>query len=73
MEGKFTAVLEKIGDWYMGYVEEAPGANTQGRTLEETRENLREAVQMVLQANSELAEQETAGREVIREELRVAV
>jgi predicted RNase H-like HicB family nuclease len=73
MEGKFTAVFEKIGDWYMGYVEEVPGANTQGRTLEETRENLREAVQMVLQANRELAEQETAGREVIREELQVAV
>jgi predicted RNase H-like HicB family nuclease len=73
MEGKFTAVYEKIDDWYIGYVEELPGANTQGRTLEETRENLREAVQMVVEANRELAEKEAEGRNVIREELQVTV
>ena len=71
MEGKFTAVFEKVDDWYIGYVEELPGANTQGRTLDEARENLKEAVQMVLEANRELAEKEAAGRNVIREEILV--
>ena len=73
MEGKFTAVYEKFDDCYIGYVEELPGANTQGQTLEETRENLREAVQLILEANRELAEKETVGRNVIREELLVAL
>ncbi len=51
MEGKFTAVFEKEGDWWIGYVEELPGANTQGKTLDEARENLKEAVVMVIEAN----------------------
>ena len=55
MEHTFTAVFERDGDWWIGYVEELPGANTQGRTLEEARVNLREAVQLVLAANRELA------------------
>jgi len=71
MSGTFTAVFEKVGDWFIGYVEELPGANTQGRTLEEVRENLREAVEMILQANRELAEQAIAGRDVIRESISV--
>jgi predicted RNase H-like HicB family nuclease len=71
MENRFTAVFQKDGDWWMGWVEELPGANTQGATLEEARENLKEATAMILEANRELAEQEIAGREVIREELLV--
>ncbi|MEK7407205.1 MAG: type II toxin-antitoxin system HicB family antitoxin [Acidobacteriota bacterium] len=55
MEQTFTAVFEKVGDWYIGYVEELPGANTQGRTLEEARDNLREAIELILSANRELA------------------
>jgi predicted RNase H-like HicB family nuclease len=43
MENKFTAVFEHVGEWWIGYIEELPGANTQGRTLEEARENLKEA------------------------------
>jgi predicted RNase H-like HicB family nuclease len=43
---KFTAVYERVDGWWVGYVEEIPGANTQGRTLEEARENLKEAVHM---------------------------
>ena len=35
----FTAIFEQDGDWWIGYIEELPGANTQGRTLEEAREN----------------------------------
>ena len=73
MVNTFTAVFEQHGDWWMGYVEELPGANTQGATLEEVRENLKEAVQLVMEANRELARRETEGKTVIREELRVAV
>jgi predicted RNase H-like HicB family nuclease len=73
MVNTFTAVFEQHGDWWMGYVAEIPGANTQGATLEEARENLKEAVQLVMEANRELARRETEGKTVIREELRVAV
>jgi len=73
MESRFTAVFEQVGEWWIGYVEELPGANTQGRTLEETRDNLREAVQLLIEANRELAQREIAGKPVIREELLVAV
>jgi len=69
---KFTAVFERDeGDWWIGYVEELPGANTQGRTLEEARENLKEAVSLVLEANREIARRESEGRDVIREPLEV--
>lgn len=70
---KFTAVYEQDGKWWIGYVEELPGTNTQGRTLEETRENLKEAVQLIIEANRELARRETEGKRVIREELMVTV
>ena len=46
MEIKLTAVFQKVPEGYIGFVEELPGANTQGATLEEARENLREAVQL---------------------------
>jgi predicted RNase H-like HicB family nuclease len=68
-----TAVFEQDGDWWIGYVEELPGANTQGRTLEEARENLKEAVQLVVEANRELARRESKGKRVVREELTVSV
>lgn len=64
---QFTAVYLKVDEGYVAFVEELPGANTQGDTLEEARENLVEAVELVLQANRDLAEQELAGREVTRE------
>ena len=73
MENTFTGVFEKVGDWYVGYVEELPGANTQGKTLKEARENLREAIRLILLSNRELAENELAGKEVIREEITVKV
>jgi len=72
VESIFTAVFEKVDDWYIGYVEELPGANTQGRTLDDARENLREAVELILKANRELAEKEFSGKDVIREEIRVS-
>ena len=72
MESKFTAVFEKDGDLWLGYVEELPGANTQGKTLEEARENLKEAVLMVMEANRQITQQDSAGKDVLREELTVA-
>lgn len=51
MKGEFTAVYEKRGDWYIGYVEEIAGVNTQGRTLAEVKENLKEAFALILEDN----------------------
>ena len=50
MTNTFTAIYEKRGDVYIGYVEELPGANTQGETLEEVKANLKEAVELILKA-----------------------
>jgi predicted RNase H-like HicB family nuclease len=51
MEREFTAVIEKRDQWYVAYVEEIPGVNTQGRTLAEARRNLREALRLILETN----------------------
>lgn len=69
---KFTAVFERDGDWWIGYVEELPGANTQGRSIDEARENLKEAVRLVIDANRDIARRESEGKTVIREDLVVA-
>ena len=69
---KLTAVFMQVPEGYIGFVEELPGANTQGDTLEEARENLREAVELVLEANRELAEQALTGQLVIREPFELA-
>ncbi len=66
---QFTAVFKKFPQGYAAFVEELPGANTQGETLEEARRNLAEAVQLVLEANRQRAEECLAGEEVIREPL----
>ncbi len=67
MTMQLTAVFEKVAEGYIGFVQELPGANTQGSTLEETRTNLQEAVELVLEANRILAEEALNGRTVIRE------
>lgn len=64
-----TAVYMKVPEGYVAFVEELPGANTQGETLEEARVNLEDAVTMVLEANRELSEQSLKGADVIRETL----
>jgi predicted RNase H-like HicB family nuclease len=69
---QFTAVFRKVPEGYIGFVEELPGANTQGATLEETRRNLEEAIDLVLDANRALAEEDLVGQEVIREPISVA-
>jgi predicted RNase H-like HicB family nuclease len=68
----FTAVYMPVPEGYVAFVEELPGANTQGDTLEEARENLREAVALVLEANRELAEKSIAGQSVTREPFELA-
>jgi predicted RNase H-like HicB family nuclease len=69
---QFTAVFQQVPEGFIAFVEELPGANTQGDTLEEARENLAEAVSLVLEANRALAEESIQGKIVIREPLRVA-
>ena len=65
---KLTAVFRKVPEGYIGFVEELPGANTQGKSLEEARVNLQEAIEMTLEANRILAgESLVEGHEVIRE------
>ena len=66
---ELTAVYMKVPEGYVAFVEELPGANTQGATLDEVRENLKEAVQLVLEANRELAERSLAGQTVTKEPL----
>jgi predicted RNase H-like HicB family nuclease len=66
---RLTAVYMKVPEGYIAFVEELPGANTQGETPDEARANLEEAVTMVLEANRELSEQSLLGAEVIRETL----
>lgn len=46
-----TAVFRKVAEGYIGFIEELPGANTQGSTLAEARANLAEAVELVFDAN----------------------
>ncbi len=64
---ELTAVYMKVPEGYAAFVEELPGANTQGGTLDEARENLNEAVTLVLEANRMLAEESLEGNIVIRE------
>lgn len=68
----FTAVFQQVGDGYIAFVEEIPGANAQGSTLEEARENLHEAVELILEANRELAREAIGAAKVIREPLKIA-
>lgn len=67
MRVDLNAVYMKVPEGYIGFVEELPGANTQGRTLDEVRTNLQEAIEMVLEANRELSEASLVGQNVIRE------
>lgn len=69
---KLTAVFVKVPEGYIAFVEELPGANTQGTTQDEARANLQEAVELVLEANRMLAEETLRGQEVIREPLAIA-
>ena len=67
MAMKLTAVYMKVQEGYIAFIEELPGANTQGETLDEARKNLNEAVALVLESNRALPEQSLEGATVIRE------
>ena len=67
MDVQFTAVFRRVPEGFIAFVEELPGANTQGATLDEARANLEEAVTLILEANRELVEEDLKGAEVIRE------
>jgi len=65
MKQQFTAVYKKQGKCFLGWVEEIPGVNTQGKTLKETKENLKEALFLILETNKILNKMD--GNKVIRE------
>ncbi|MFQ5817251.1 MAG: type II toxin-antitoxin system HicB family antitoxin [Terriglobia bacterium] len=68
MAGPFTAVIQERGRWYVAYVEEIPGVNTQGRTLAEARRNLEEALRLILRSNRQLAaRQQRSSRVTVHE------
>jgi predicted RNase H-like HicB family nuclease len=71
LENRYTAVFEKVGDWWTGYVEELPGCNVREPTLDEARKSLNEVIRLILDANRELAGPE--GHQGIREEVAVPV
>ena len=73
MARQFTAIYKKSGKWYLGWVEEIPGINTQGRTLKEVKENLKEALLLILETNRILNRKEISKGKVIREPLSVSL
>lgn len=72
MAVELTAVYQEVPEGFIAFVEELPGTNTQGATLDEARANLREAVVLVMEANRAMAEEDLAGASVIRGPLRLA-
>jgi predicted RNase H-like HicB family nuclease len=68
---RFTAVFQKVPEGYIGFVEELPGANTQGRTLAEARSNLREAIKLIVEVNHSRAHEFYFGAEAIKEPIEV--
>jgi predicted RNase H-like HicB family nuclease len=72
MKHQFTSVIEKRGKWFVAYIEEIPGVNTQGKTLAEARRNLKEALTMVIEANRELAARDRS-QSALREPITVSI
>lgn len=70
---EFTAVYKKDTNWYVGWVEEIPGVNTQGKTLKETRENLKDALQLILETNKTLNKVVYEKDKLIRESFSVSL
>ena len=68
---QFTAVFRKSGKLYLGWIEEIPGVNTQGKTLKETKENLKEALLLILETNRTISSAENYGHNLIRETLAI--
>ena len=66
IKSQFTAVFKKTSTWYVAWVEEIPGVNTQGKTLKEAKENLKDALDMVLEANRETTRLAHRSHQLIR-------
>jgi len=73
MSRQFTAIYKKRGKWYLGWIEEIPGVNTQGKNLKETKENLKEALLLILETNRLINKKEFPKGKVIREPLSVSL
>jgi len=72
MTREFTAVYKKSGKWYLGWVEEIPGVNTQGATLKEAKENLKEALLLILEINKLINKKELSKGKIIKEPLSIS-
>lgn len=70
---QYTAVIQKDAGWYIGWVEEVPGVNSQGKTLKEVKENLKEALEMILEANRDVLKKERPKGRVTRHRFALAV
>jgi len=72
-ERQFTAVFRKAGRWHLAWIEEIPGVNTQGRTVKEARENLKEALQLILETNRTISSAENYGSRLVRERIGITM
>lgn len=72
MKNNFTAIYKKTGKWYSAWIEEISGVNTQGKTLAEARENLQDAIMLVIETNR-LANQPKKNERVRREHIAVLI
>ena len=68
---EFTAIYQKRGKHFIAWIEEIPGVNTQGKTKQETKENLKEALILILDANRKLTT--SRSKQVYREPLRIGI
>ncbi len=68
----FTAIIQKVSEGYIGFIEELPGANTQAETIEEVRENLKEAIQLILEANKTFLSELLNNKNIIRESINLS-
>lgn len=72
MKQQFTATYKKQGEWYIGWIEEISGVNTQGRTLKETKENLLDALRLIIETNRLLNKEFESGGKIIRQPLELS-
>ena len=73
MARQFTAIYKKSGKWYLGWIEEIPGVNTQGKTLKEAKENLKEALLLILETNRMLNKKEISKGKFIGEPFSISI
>ncbi len=71
MEKQFTAVIVKSGEWYAGTVKELSGVHSQGKTIQELKENLQEAIQLIIESN--LKHFANFGTDYIEEQIAVTI